>query len=119
MIEVCVEVCNDAVCRRMLVRAESIRGALNLVEERYLGGAVRVVFPISSEAFFVDEDGAATGLIELEARRATAAGHDTGKFGGKTGTCVKTMVLAAGKGIRLLPLTGEISKPIPRSQASL
>jgi hypothetical protein len=79
MIKVCVEVGNDAACGRVLVQAESIRGALNVVGQRYPGSAVRVVFPISPEAFFVGEAGARAGRIEPEAPGATAAGRDTGK----------------------------------------
>src|ERR687894_828326 len=86
-----------AACWRVLVQAESIRGALNVVGQRYPGSAVRVVFPISPEAFFVGEAGARAGRIEPEAPGATAAGCDMGKLGGEAGTCVRAMVLAAGK----------------------
>jgi hypothetical protein len=74
MIRVCVEVGNDAARRSVLVQAESLRGAMNIVKQRYPGSAAQVVFPINHEAFFVREVGAATGLIEREALGATAAG---------------------------------------------
>jgi hypothetical protein len=64
MIKICLEVGNDAGRRRVLVQAESIRAAVDVVEECYPGSAARVIFPISPEAFFVDKTGAETGLSE-------------------------------------------------------
>ena len=64
MIKIYVDVGNDAARRRVLVQAESIRAAVDVVEERYPGSSARVSFPISPEMFFVDETGAGTGLTE-------------------------------------------------------
>lgn len=75
MIEVSVEVGNDTPRRRLLVQAESIREAVDIVEERYPGSAAQVVFPINLEAFFVGEAGAVASLIEPEAQGALAAGE--------------------------------------------
>ena len=59
-----MEVSADAARQRVQVQAMSIRVAVELVEKRYPGDAVQVVFPISPEEFFMGKAGVATGLIE-------------------------------------------------------
>jgi hypothetical protein len=66
VIRVSVEVDNGLARLRMLVRAESIRGALGAVEERYPDAVAKVLFPISPEAFFVS-DADTERLVEPEA----------------------------------------------------
>jgi hypothetical protein len=54
MIKIFVEVREGAAPLRVEVRAESISQAVGSVEERHPGRAVRVVFPIDPEEFFVE-----------------------------------------------------------------
>ena len=61
MIRVAMEVREGATLLRETVSAESVRQAVSLTRERYPGGDVRVVFPISPEDFFL-EDPKETGL---------------------------------------------------------
>ena len=52
MIGVTVEAREGATPFRVAVQAESISRAMSIMEERYPGRDVRVVFPIDSEEFF-------------------------------------------------------------------
>lgn len=74
MIRIRVEVDNYDGHRRVLVQAESIQAAVDVVEECYPGSAARVIFPISPEVFFVDEIGAGMGITELGDAGSDAAG---------------------------------------------
>ncbi len=60
MIRVAMEVREESTLSRETVSAESVRQAVSLMRERYPGGDVRVVFPISPEEFFL-EDSKKTG----------------------------------------------------------
>jgi hypothetical protein len=66
MIRVSVEICSGAARFRAAVWAESIERALSLVKAHYPGGEARVVFPIESEAFFVDGAVPSSGVVHLE-----------------------------------------------------
>jgi hypothetical protein len=61
VVKVCVEVRREAVRFKVSVRAESMRRALNLVEERYPKGEAKVKFPIDLEGFFVEDSVASRG----------------------------------------------------------
>ncbi len=65
MIEVSVEVREGAAPVRVTVRAESITRAISIIEERYPGRDVRVMFPIDPEEFFVSKE---TGQDKREGR---------------------------------------------------
>ncbi len=55
MVRVCIDVDGAAVRSRLSVRAESIRSALQIAAERNPGCALKVVFPLDPETFFVRE----------------------------------------------------------------
>lgn len=54
MIRVAMEVREGATLLRETVSAESVRGAVDAMRERYPGRDVRVVFPICPEDFFLE-----------------------------------------------------------------
>jgi hypothetical protein len=66
VIRVSVEVCRGATRFRAEVWAKSIERALSLVMARYPGVEARVVFPIESEAFFVDSVVSTSEGVSLE-----------------------------------------------------
>ena len=66
MIRITVEVGRGAARYRMAVQAESIRGALGLVERLNPGDDFRMTFPVDPETFFVKDPTAKVGLVELE-----------------------------------------------------
>ena len=66
MVRISVEVEQGAVRYRVVVQAESIRRAVQIVEEMNQGNDFRVVFPIDPETFFVKDPTATAGLIEQE-----------------------------------------------------
>jgi len=70
MIEVPVEVSAGGVPLRLSVRAGSISRAMDLVAARYPRCDVRVLFPISPEAFFSGEFGSRVERIALESPEA-------------------------------------------------
>ena len=72
MVKVSVEVRGGTARFRVGVQAGSIREALGLVGARYPGGAVRVIFPINPEGFFVMEPSRA-GVLGTEHDHAEAA----------------------------------------------
>lgn len=55
MVQVSIEVRTGGSDLRLAVRAESIRRAKALADDRFPGGEVRVQFPIEPEAFFIEE----------------------------------------------------------------
>ena len=64
MVKVSVEVRSGAAHFRVEIQACSIRGAVSLAEGLYSASDVRVIFPIDSEVFFVEDALAKEGLIE-------------------------------------------------------
>ena len=68
MIKVSVEVREGAAPFTMEVRAESITRAVSTIERRHPGRAVRVVFPIDPEEFFVAHRPQETGAGRAEGR---------------------------------------------------
>ena len=54
MIRLSLEVREGGVLSRVTVQAESIRQAVSIVEGRYPGLEVRVVFPIDTEEYFIE-----------------------------------------------------------------
>ena len=59
MVRISVEVSSGAARFRVSVQAQSIERALEIVERQNAGRDCKVRFPIDSEAFFLEEDGAA------------------------------------------------------------
>jgi CTP:molybdopterin cytidylyltransferase MocA len=95
------------------VEAKSIKRALEQVSASYPGWEARVAFPIDPEGFFVG--GAPVAAIDAQKAwlRTTRPGYDHNEARkGTVSAPPKAMVLAAGKGTRLFPLTGEIPKPM-------
>jgi len=66
VVEVSVEVRSGAARFCVAVRAESIRQALSLVEERYPEGDIEAKFPIDPEGFFVKDPAARAGVVGYE-----------------------------------------------------
>ena len=60
MVKICIEVRSGAARFSVAVRAESIRQALRLVEQRYPKGEVQVKFPIVPGGFFVEDRAASS-----------------------------------------------------------
>ena len=68
MIRVTVEVVSDAAHSMVMVRAESIRRAVEIAKEHNPSCDARVTFPIDPETFFVSNPAAAeVGLYEEQA----------------------------------------------------
>jgi hypothetical protein len=76
MVRISVEVGQGAVRYRVVVQAESIRRAVQIVEEMNHDNDFRVVFPIEPETFFVKDPTATAGLIEQEVPAASVARHN-------------------------------------------
>ena len=64
MVKVVLEVREGATPFRVAVEADGITQALGLIERRYPGGGVQVVFPIDPEEFFTGD------------RRSSGAGRE-------------------------------------------
>ena len=64
VVKVSVEVRNGAARFRVGVQASSIQSALNHVKGVHSASEVKVLFPIDSEGFFVEDALAAEGLIQ-------------------------------------------------------
>jgi hypothetical protein len=63
MIRIKIEIGRGATRYRVAVQAESIRRALEIVEELSPGGDFRVAFPIDPEMYFVKDPAAAVGPV--------------------------------------------------------
>jgi hypothetical protein len=72
MIRVSIEVRDGWDRSELLVRAESIRQAVSIVEFLYPGLEARVVFPIEPETFFISDDGVVEGLVGTEIPQSVA-----------------------------------------------
>jgi hypothetical protein len=70
MIRVLIEV--GAARPNVVVLAESIQRALSLVQDRYPGSDIRVLFPMNPEAFFVRDPAAAARTTKLEVPEGAA-----------------------------------------------
>jgi hypothetical protein len=98
-----------------VVRDESIRRGD--AKARYPGAGARVVHPIDPEAFFVRDPAGGTGRAR-DAGECGGVGRDVQGAKNAASTLregwneMKARVLAAGKGTRLLPITGVIPKPM-------
>lgn len=73
MVKVSVEVRSGTARSRVGVQARSIRKALSMVGGRYPQGEVRVVFPIESSGFFVEEPSALARIVGTEQAHQEAA----------------------------------------------
>lgn len=66
MIQVSIEVDSGAIRTEMAVRAESILQALSKAGNRYPSAALKVVFPIEPETFFVEDHVARASIAEFD-----------------------------------------------------
>ncbi len=73
MVKVSIEICSGAARFDVVVQAESIQRAVNLVGERYPGGDVLLKFPIEPEGFFVKDPAARAGIVGFEQPDGIAA----------------------------------------------
>jgi mannose-1-phosphate guanylyltransferase len=125
VIRVQVEVSGgEAANLRLEVQARSIEQALRLVGARYPGREARVLFPIDPQTYFCTEPILASGTVLSEESEAGRAGDRPPTRALARGTLpsshiaerrslrMKAMVLAAGKGTRLFPITGVVPKPM-------
>jgi predicted alpha/beta superfamily hydrolase len=73
MIRVLIEIGNSSRARsKLLVRAESIRQAVSVVEFLYPGLEARVVFPIEPETFFIKDMAALEEFARVEMPQSLA-----------------------------------------------
>jgi hypothetical protein len=72
MIRVSIEVNESGARSKMLVRAQSIRRAVSIVESLYPGLEARVVFPIEPETFFISDSAIVEGLVGAEIPQSVA-----------------------------------------------
>ncbi len=73
MVKVSVEVRSGPTRFSVAVRAESIRRALDLAGQRYVGADVGVRLPIESEGYFVEDAAASIAILGFEQPDAIAA----------------------------------------------
>ena len=70
MVRVCIKVdCGEASATTLAVRAENILRALEIAGEENPGCALKVVFPLDPDTFFVRDasEGAEAGAVEIAA----------------------------------------------------
>jgi hypothetical protein len=73
-IEVSAEEVNTEATRfRVGVRAQSIQQAVDVVRMHYPGAAVRVIFPLDPETFFVKDDVSVAQLTRMKTSKRLAS----------------------------------------------
>ena len=72
MIEVSVEGGSETARLGVVVRAESIRRAVDIVMDYYPGNDARVRHPIDPESFFVQDPTKQAGVVEFEMPQSMA-----------------------------------------------
>jgi hypothetical protein len=79
VIKVAVEISGATTSFIADVWAESVIGAINLVNACYKGYETRLLFPIDPDTFFAEERAAGPMIISSEVPRATASTEEEGE----------------------------------------